>query len=136
MAKPSYKRAERVADQIRMEVAEILARKSKDPRLASLTVTGVDLSADLRLAKIYVTAFQEGASIKDIFRGLHHAVGFIRTELGRRMALRYTPELVFLYDASGRQGDKVCQLLDQLHLQGSKSDELPHSPDPFSVSEN
>ena len=60
MTKPSYKRAERVADQIRMEVADILARKTKDPRVGFMTVTGVDLSPDLRVAKVFVTTLQEG----------------------------------------------------------------------------
>ena len=117
MAKPSYKRAERVADQIRMEVADILARKIKDPRIGFVTVTDVDLSPDLRVARVYVTSLQEGQSEDVTLQGLSSAVGFIRGELGRRLDLRYTPELTFCQDVSRKHGDRIDQLLDSLHRQ-------------------
>ena len=113
MAKPSYKRAERVGDQIRMEVADILARRTKDPRVGFITVTGVDLSADLRLAKVYVTTLQEGQEAHAL-EGLKSALGFIRAELGRRLALRYTPDLIFRQDKSGQYGNRMEKLLDSL----------------------
>lgn len=115
MAKPSYKRAERVADQIRMEVADILARKTKDPRVGFMTVTGVDLSPDLRIAKVFVTTLQEGQEEELALKGLSHALGFIRAELGRRLNLRYTPELIFCRDRSEQRGTRIDQLLDSLH---------------------
>ena len=114
MAKPTSKRAERVADQIRMEVADILARKSKDPRLNLVTVTDVEVGNDLRNARIYVTTLQGGASIDDVLEGLEHATGFIRSELGRRLELRYTPELTFKSDTSGRQAARIWKILDEL----------------------
>lgn len=117
MAKPSYKRAERVADQIRMEVADILARKTKDPRVGFMTVTGVDLSPDLRVAKVFVTTLQEGKEEESALQGLGHALGFIRAELGRRMNLRYIPELIFCRDRSEQRGNRIDQLLDSLHEQ-------------------
>ena len=116
MAKPSYKRAERVGDQIRMEVADILARRTKDPRVGFITVTGVDLSSDLRLAKVYVTTLQEGQEAHAL-EGLNSALGFIRAELGRRLALRYTPDLIFRQDKSGQYGNRMEKLLDSLHEQ-------------------
>ena len=114
MAKPTYKRAERVADQIRMEVADILAKKSKDPRLNLVTVTDVEVSNDLRNARVYVTTLQSGNSIDDVLAGLGHAMGFIRSELGRRLELRYTPELMFKSDVSGRQAERIWKILDEL----------------------
>ena len=114
MAKPSYKRAERVADLIRMEVADILARKTKDPRVGFMTVTGVDLSPDLRVAKVFVTTLQEGSEEEKALEGLSHALGFIRAELGRRMNLRYIPELIFCRDISEQRGNRIDQLLDSL----------------------
>ena len=114
MAKPGYKRAERVGDQIRMEVADILARRTKDPRVGFITVTGVDLSPDLRLAKVYVTTLQEGREAHAL-EGLNSALGFIRAELGRRLALRYTPDLIFRQDKSGQYGNRMEKLLDSLH---------------------
>jgi ribosome-binding factor A len=116
MSKPTYKRAERVGDQIRMEVAEILARKSKDPRLNLVTVTGVDMSSDLRMARIYVSTMHQGQEAEDVFKSLTRAIGFIRTEIGRRMALRYIPEIKFHMDSSGLRGDRICQMLDQLDI--------------------
>ena len=114
MAKPSYKRADRVGDQIRMEVADILARRTKDPRVGLITVTGVDLSSDLRLAKVYVTTLQKGREAHAL-EGLKSALGFIRAELGRRLALRYTPDIIFRQDKSGQYGDRMEKLLDSLH---------------------
>jgi ribosome-binding factor A len=114
MAKTGYSRAERVADQIRMEVADILMRKIKDPRVRSVTVTDVELTNDLRIARIFVTALGNEAETKDVFAGLTKASGFVRSELGRRLTLRYLPEVVFLKDVSGPRGDRVLQLLDEI----------------------
>ena len=115
MAKTGYSRADRVADQIRMEVADILMRKIKDPRVRSVTVTDVDLTNDLRIARVFVTALGTDAETKDVFAGLSKASGFVRTELGRRLTLRYLPEVVFVKDVSGQRGDRILQLLDELH---------------------
>ena len=114
VAKPSYKRAERVADQIRMEIADILARKTKDPRVQSVTVTDVDLTPDLRTAHVYVTTFQEEEEAGSL-QGLKSAAGFIRGELGHRVALRYTPELIFCRDKSRQCGNRIDQLLNSIH---------------------
>ncbi|WP_447969160.1 30S ribosome-binding factor RbfA [Nitrospira sp. M1] len=124
MAKPGYKRAERVADQIRMEVADILARKIKDPRIGFITVTDVDLSPDLRFAKIYVTSLREGESDEVALDGLSSAVGFVRGELGRRLELRYTPDITFCQDASRQHGRRIDQLLDSLQHHEDGSDPL------------
>lgn len=121
MAKATYKRATRVADQIRMEVADILMRKAKDPRVSSVTVTDVELTNDLRLARIYVTTLQEDDGEAGVFAGLTKASGFIRAELGRRLSLRYTPELVFEKDVSGPRGDRVLSLLEGLGAKGSNA---------------
>lgn len=120
MAKSGYKRSERVADQIRMEVADILMRKIKDPRVRSVTVTDVELTRDLRLARIFVTTMEQEQAERDVFAGLAKASGFIRGELGRRLTLRYLPEVVFVKDLSGPRGDRVMQLLEELHDEESK----------------
>ena len=115
MTKSTYSRADRVADQIRMEVADILMRKIKDPRVRSVTVTDVELTNDLRIARIFVTALGTDAETKDVFAGLNKASGFVRSELGRRLTLRYLPEVVFVKDMSGPRGDRVLQLLDEIN---------------------
>ncbi len=117
MTKATYKRATRVADQIRMEVAEIIMRKTKDPRVSSVTVTDVELSNDLRFARVYVTTLRDGQAEVDAFEGLAKAAGFIRAELGRRLHLRYTPELIFQKDMSGPQGDRILTLLEQVEAE-------------------
>lgn len=128
MAKTGYSRADRVADQIRMEVADILMRKIKDPRVRSVTVTDVELTNDLRIARVFVTALGTDAETKDVFAGLAKAKGFVRSELGRRLALRYLPEVVFVKDISGPRADRVLQLLDELHAKTDAEDDNPQDP--------
>ena len=124
MAKTGYHRADRVADQIRMEVADILMRKIKDPRVQSVTVTDVKLTSDLRIARVFVTAMgtEEEEEERNVFAGLAQASGFVRGELGRRLSLRYLPELVFAKDVSGPRGDRVLKLLDELHVKTEAED--------------
>jgi ribosome-binding factor A len=120
MAKTAYKRATRVADQIRMEVADIIMRKTKDPRVASVTVTDVEVTNDLRLARVFVTTLLDAEQERDAFVGLNKASGFIRSELGRRLNLRYTPEIVFQKDVSGPRGDRLLSILDHLDEERKK----------------
>ena len=115
MTKSTYSRADRVADQIRMEVADILMRKIKDPRIRNVTVTDVELTKDLRIARVYVTTMEPKEGERHVFDGLAKASGFVRAELGRRLALRYLPELTFMKDTSGPRANRVLELLDSLH---------------------
>jgi ribosome-binding factor A len=123
MAKTAYSRAARVADQIRMEVADIIMRKTKDPRVASVTVTDVEITNDLRLARVFVTTMLDAEQEREAFSGLHKAAGFIRSELGRRLNLRYTPELVFQKDTAGPRGDRILSILDHLDEERRKHGE-------------
>ena len=129
MSKSAFKRATRVADQIRMEIADILMRKTKDPRFQMVTVTDVELTNDLRLAKVYVTTLREGTEETRIMSALDKATGYIRTELSRRMSLRYSPELIFKKDISGKRGDRILSLLEDVKSSSSLEDskkEIPH----------
>ena len=128
MSKSTFKRADRVADQIRMEVADILMRKIKDPRVHSVTVTGVELTADLRIAHVFVTTMETEEGEREVFAGLSKASGFVRAELGRRLTLRYLPEVIFKKDVSGLHGDRIYQLLDTLHIEADGSTER-HQPE-------
>ena len=127
MSKTTYKRADRVADQIRMEVADILMRKIKDPRVHDVTVTDVELTGDLRIAHIFVTTLETGEAERDVFTGLSKASGFVRSELGRRLSLRYLPDVIFKKDVSGPRGDRIMQLLEGLHGE-SEQQETQDSP--------
>src|SRR5438445_10753571 len=91
-----YKRSDRVGDQIRLEIADILSRRLKDPRVGFVTLTTVDVTADLKQAWVYVTVLQEGAQANEAIATLARATGFIRCELGRRLKLRYVRERRFV----------------------------------------
>jgi ribosome-binding factor A len=125
MAKSTISRATRVADQIRMEVAEILSRKIKDPRVQFVTVTEVKMTADLKIARIYVTTLDQEHFEQQTAPGLKSAVGYIRTEVGRRLNLRYTPEIEFYRDTSAEYAQRMEKILDSLpHENDNESDEL------------
>ncbi len=128
MSKSTYSRADRVADQIRMEVADILMRKIKDPRVRSVTVTDVELTKDLRIARVFVTTMEQNKDERHVFDGLAKASGFVRAELGRRLALRYLPEVIFMKDISGARADRVLKLLDGLQRDEAKEEVLVESP--------
>jgi ribosome-binding factor A len=129
MSKTAYKRSTRVADQIRTEVADILMRKTKDPRVGVVTVTDVELTSDLRLARIFVTTGPDEKQEAGAFAGLAKAAGFIRAELGRRVNLRYTPELIFQKDTTGPRGDRILSILHQLEESSSSAQaDAPRPP--------
>ena len=134
MPKTAYKRADRVADQIRMEVADILMRKIKDPRVHDVTVTDVELTGDLRIAHVFVTTMEQGEAEREVFTGLSKASGFVRAELGRRLSLRYLPDVIFKKDVSGIQGDRIHQLLAGLHGTAGERQPLEDSTEESGVS--
>ncbi len=112
-----------------MEIADILLRKTKDPRLHAVTVTDVELTDDLRLAKVYVTTMQQGETEALAMSGLQRAAGFIRGELGKRLSLRYNPSLEFHKDISGPRGDRILAHLEGLEPDAGgeiESGEAPH----------
>ncbi|MBI3611142.1 MAG: 30S ribosome-binding factor RbfA [Nitrospirae bacterium] len=107
-----YKRSERVGDQIRMEIADILMTKVKDPRIGFVTVTAVEVSDDLRNAKVFISAF--GPDAGRTFEGLDAARPFIRTELGRRLKLRFVPELSFHEDHTAEEAARIYKLMEEM----------------------
>lgn len=114
MSKPAYKRSARVSDQMREEIADILARKIKDPRVPQgmITVTEVALSDDLRNAKIFFSSLS--GKREDILKGLASAAPFIRAELGRRLRLKFVPEILFRYDEAMERGSHIMDILHRL----------------------
>ncbi|MDI7247334.1 MAG: 30S ribosome-binding factor RbfA [Bacillota bacterium] len=107
-------RVERVAEAIRSEVADILAREIKDPRLGFATITDVEVSEDLRHVKIFVSVMGDKTQVDETMAALESATGFVRSEIGRRIRLRHTPEIVFRYDTSIRRGARVFELLKEI----------------------
>jgi len=109
-----FKRTDRVSDQIRIEIADILMRKVKDPRVGFVTVTAVDVTADLKQAWVYVTVLGQEGQATGTMDVLSRAEGFIRGELGRRLKLRYVPALTFSQDRSLDRTARVLNLLDDI----------------------
>src|SRR2546428_8720351 len=107
-----HKRNDRVGDQIRMEIADILTRRVKDPRVGFVTVTAVDVTADLRQAWVYVTVLQQGPQEAETLAVLARDEGFIRSEVGRRLKLRHVPALTFLKDTSLDPVKRATTLVD------------------------
>ncbi len=110
MANP---RAARVADQMRDELAQLI-RELKDPRIGFVSIVKVEVSGDLRHAKVYVSVMGSEQQKKQTMKGLQSATGYLRSELGRLIRLRYTPELHFELDESIEHGTRIAQLLTQV----------------------
>lgn len=106
----SVPRSERIREDFKREISDIL-RKMKDPRIGFVSVTDVELSRDLRHAKVFVSIFGDAAEKENTLAALLHAQGFIRSELGRRIRLRHTPEIAFRLDDSIERGDRINRLL-------------------------
>ena len=109
MSKPTFKRSERISDQMKREIADILMRKIKDPRIGFVTVTGVDVAQDLKNAKVFVSVY--GGDKEESLKGLKSATPFIRSELGKRIRMRCIPEILFRYDGTVEQGAHIMELL-------------------------
>jgi ribosome-binding factor A len=111
------RRMERLEEEIREEVARIVGSELKDPRVGFVTVTRVSLTADLRSARVHVGVLGGAGERERTLAGLRQAAGFVRRELGRRLRVRHTPEVVFHYDEGLDATDRVAHLLDGIKLQ-------------------
>lgn len=109
----SRQRVQRVREEIKKEVSDII-REMKDPRIGFVSVVDVEVSNDLRHAKIFVSVYGDEAAKKESLAGLEAATGYIRTEIGRRIRLRHTPEIVFRLDSSIERGARINQLLNEI----------------------
>ncbi|HCJ28032.1 MAG TPA: 30S ribosome-binding factor RbfA [Pseudomonas sp.] len=127
MAK-EFSRTQRIGDQMQRELALLIQREVKDPRLGLVTITAVDVSRDLSHAKVFITVMgkddDEGA-VKANLRILNEAGGFLRMQLGKAMKLRTVPQLHFNYDASVRRGVELTSLIERAVAEDRKhSDDL------------
>jgi ribosome-binding factor A len=107
-------RVERVAEQIREEVSQILSTEVSDPGIGLVTVTRVKVTPDLSLARIYWTSMGDAKQIKDTTKALARAASYVRHLLSTRMTLRRSPEVQFLFDRSVAAQDRVEQILHEL----------------------
>ncbi|MCE8022297.1 30S ribosome-binding factor RbfA [Halomonas sp. MCCC 1A11036] len=122
-----FKRTDRVGDQLQKELAVLIQREVKDPRLGMVTVSGVTVSRDLGYADVYVTLLGEDSPerIKENLQVLRQASGFLRSQIARRIKLRHVPELRFHYDESVVRGQRLSSLIDE----AVESDRARHADD-------
>ena len=131
---PTSRRVSRVASLIQQEVSLMVLHEIKDDRVGAgmVSVTDVDVSGDLQHAKIYVSIYGTDEARAETMAGLKSATGYVRRELGRRVRLRRTPEVIFIEDRGIERGDRMLTLLNQLsqERQGKElEDDIPEAED-------
>ncbi|NMG10152.1 30S ribosome-binding factor RbfA [Brasilonema sp. UFV-L1] len=127
------RRVSRVAELIKREVSQMLLNGIKDDRVGTgmVSVTDVDVSGDLQHAKIYVSIYGTEEAKAETMAGLKSATGYVRSEIGARVRLRRTPEVVFIEDRSIERGTKVLSLLNQLQLERQLENSAQKNKDHF-----
>lgn len=116
------RRQRQVAELLHEEISLLIQRRARDPRLGFVTVTGVEVSPDLRVAHVYVSVLGNDDEANESLASLRRAAGFFRRELGTTLSLRYLPELNFRPDDSLERGLRIDQLLDSLHDETPKDE--------------
>lgn len=107
-------RTGRVGEQIKKELSVLIQSELKDPRIGFVTVTGVDVTSDLSQAKVYLSVFGDEEKKNESLKAIEKATGFLRTEIGKRIRLRHTPELIFKIDESIAYGSRIEKLLGEI----------------------
>ncbi len=120
-----FTRGNRVGGQIQKTLSEVLSRKIKDPRLSMATITGVKMSADLRLARIYFSFTGSEAAKKEVIKGFEAARGFLKRTLASQLGLRYMPDLTFFYDDSFDYGAHIEQVLKSIETDNEPDNSSP-----------
>jgi ribosome-binding factor A len=110
-------RTARVGDQIRVEIADLLARVVQDPGIGFVTITGVRMTPDLQQARVYYTSLGDDRARKESRRALERVTPFLRRQIGQRLRLRRVPELHFFFDESVERGDRIEQILQELNAE-------------------
>jgi ribosome-binding factor A len=138
MAK-EYSRTQRIGDQMQRELAQLIRREVKDPRVGLVTVTAVDVSRDVGHAKIFITVMGEESreDIAQSIKVLNNAAGFLRMQLGKEMKLRSVPQLHFHYDESVTRGAHLSALIERAVAEDSHhvAEPLPTEDDPSQAKE-
>ena len=119
----SQLRIEKLQELIKQEMSKMLLREIKDPRIGFVTVTDVEMTGDLREAKIYVSVMGDEKKVQDTLKGLKSALGFIRREIGKRIRLRFTPEISFALDTSLDYSEHIQKILLDIEKEGTNKDE-------------
>jgi ribosome-binding factor A len=118
-------RPSRVGEQMKKELGEIISRKIKDPRVGFVTVTDVKVTGDLQQAKVFISILGDEEKKQDTLMSLAKASGFIRSEIGKRIRLRKTPEISFEFDESIDYGNRIEKLLTDLNRETTENENQP-----------
>ena len=109
-----HRRERRVGELLKEEISKIIRREVKDPRIGFVSVTDVEVSGDLRHAKVFVSVYGDEKEKKDTMAGLEKATGFIRKLVGDRIKIHHTPEIIFRYDDSIEHGVYISKLIKEV----------------------
>lgn len=123
-------RPDRIGDQIRQEVTILLAREVHDPGIGFVTVTRVQVTPDLQLARVFYTMMGGEAERRQTQKALTRALPFLRRQVGERLRLRRVPELQFIFDKSIEAQERVERLLQEIHEADAAADQAKHDADP------
>ena len=109
-----YTRADRVADLLKEEISQMLCKEVKDPHIGFITITDVEVSKDLQLAKVFYTILGDEQQLSKSSEALERVSSFLKRQLGKRLRLRYIPDILFKYDHSLDYGSKIDTILGRL----------------------
>lgn len=112
-------RVQRVSEQIKKEISGIIKEELKDPRVGFITIISVEVTNDLKIARVYFSVYGDEEQKKDTLEGLQKATGFVRREIGKRIKLRHTPEIEFIIDSSIEHGARISKLLEEVRNNSS-----------------
>ena len=115
----NYRREDQLSGAITRELSDLMRTRMKDPRIGFASITGVELSHDLRYAKVYVSVMGSPEEQRETMRGLDSANGFLRRELAQRLTIRHVPEISFRLDESIARGARVLDLLKQVEQESA-----------------
>ena len=125
-SKPPYKRAKRLGDQLRREISMLLLDGVKDPRVHDVCITGVELTADLRTARVFFSCLGDEKRRAEVLVGLRSAATFIQNTASQRLELRLTPRLTFVFDGTLAYAERINELLRDIAVE---RDARPAAPD-------
>lgn len=116
-----FSRSDRVSGQIQKVLSDILKKRIKDPRLEMTTITEVNMSSDLRMARIYFTTPGSKKSIEEAMEGFKSAHGYVKRALASQLGLRYMPDLKFLYDGSFNYGSSIDKIIEAINTENEQN---------------
>ena len=120
-----FSRKDRVAEQVRRELAELIRTQLKDPRVGMISITEVEVTADYAHAKVFFSTLAGSENLPEVMAGLNNASGFLRRELGKRISIHMTPQLHFVFDQSLERGAGLSKLIQDAVAISAASETSP-----------